>query len=219
MLLAKSSTCYAAKFNFGTVCLSSWLITVLPTEFHINLLIEAWHIFRTSSQMSAYLLQINDAGVVEAGEWDTIQLLAWKSTKFAEQCLKFAEQCFSKQLQVLKFPQCNNWCLFFVSYRKSYQFSWLDNSRKYLWNNEDVWTTVNVCHLKFTQNTYFEQWSSGVTKSTVKIDAEPGRKWINNFIETRGRHTLQTAFSLALFCESVLNEIMNVWHMQIYYNS
>jgi len=29
---------------------------------------------------------------------------------------------------------------------------------------------------------------------------------------------LRTGFSLALFCETALNNIMDVWHLQIYYN-
>jgi len=32
-------------------------------------------------------------------------------------------------------------------------------------------------------------------------------------------YALRTGFSLALFCGPALNKIMNVWHMQIYYNS
>jgi len=30
---------------------------------------------------------------------------------------------------------------------------------------------------------------------------------------------LRMGFSLAIFCGPALNKLMNVWHMQIYYNS
>ena len=38
----------------------------------------------------------------------------------------------------------------------------------------------------------------------------------------RGRQpfvALRTGFSLELFCRTASNKIMNVWHVQMYYNS
>ena len=39
------------------------------------------------------------------------------------------------------------------------------------------------------------------------------RQWSETFF------ALRTGFSLAIFCAPALNKLMNVWDMQIYYNS